>query len=64
MIGKLSGVDVPACGFSIGFERIVDLVEVGHGSVEQVAIIYDRAVDWGGCSACSKSGSPGDTSLG
>lgn len=27
MIGKLSGVDVPACGFSIGFERIIDILK-------------------------------------
>lgn len=26
MVGKISGVDVPAVGFSIGFERIVDLL--------------------------------------
>lgn len=47
MIGRLSGADVPACGFSIGFERIVDLVDLGHGSAEQIAVVYDRAVDWG-----------------
>ena len=45
--GRLSGADVPACGFSIGFERIVDLVDLGHGSAEQIAVVYDRAVDWG-----------------
>ncbi len=26
LIGKITGTDVPACGFSIGFERIVDLL--------------------------------------
>ena len=26
MIGKFSGVDVPACGFSIGFERIITIL--------------------------------------
>ena len=26
MIGKLSGSDAPACGFSIGFERLCDLL--------------------------------------
>ncbi|HET8779863.1 MAG TPA: histidine--tRNA ligase [Agromyces sp.] len=28
MIGRFLGQEVPACGFSIGFERIVDLLEV------------------------------------
>ena len=41
MIGRFLGTDVPAVGFSLGFERIVDLVELapeeGSGSV----IIYD-----------------------
>ncbi|GAB7193101.1 histidine--tRNA ligase [Kineococcus sp. NUM-3379] len=27
LIGKLGGVDVPACGFSLGFERIIELVD-------------------------------------
>ncbi|GAA4981099.1 histidine--tRNA ligase [Kineococcus glutinatus] len=27
LIGKLGGVDVPACGFSLGFERIVEIVD-------------------------------------
>lgn len=26
MVGKFSGRDVPACGFSIGFERIIDIL--------------------------------------
>ena len=26
MIGKFTGVDTPACGFSIGFERIVTIL--------------------------------------
>ncbi len=30
MIGRLGGHDVPATGFSIGFERIIDLVNVGR----------------------------------
>ena len=44
MIGRFLGTDVPAVGFSLGFERIVDLVELapeeGAGSV----IIYDAEV--------------------
>ena len=27
MIGRFLGTDVPATGFSLGFERLVDLVE-------------------------------------
>ena len=30
MIGKFTGQDTPACGFSIGFERIVMLLENGY----------------------------------
>jgi histidyl-tRNA synthetase len=48
MIGRFSGTDVPASGFSIGFERIVDLVELpraGHG--ERIAVVYDEDIDWG-----------------
>ncbi|MES2094195.1 MAG: histidine--tRNA ligase [Actinomycetota bacterium] len=46
MIGRFLGVDVPAAGFSIGFERIVDLVrlpgdEAGTGGI---ALIYDSEV--------------------
>jgi histidyl-tRNA synthetase len=43
MIGRLSGHEVPGCGFSIGFERIVGLVDparFGSGR-HQVALIYD-----------------------
>jgi histidyl-tRNA synthetase len=45
MIGRFLGVDVPAAGFSIGFERIVDLArlreEEGGGGV---ALVYDSEV--------------------
>lgn len=38
MIGKFTGVDTPACGFSIGFERIVTILMDRGGNVEnQVA---------------------------
>ena len=30
MIGKFTGMDTPACGFSIGFERIVTIL-MDHG---------------------------------
>jgi histidyl-tRNA synthetase len=46
MIGRFLGTDVPAAGFSIGFERIVDLVEPESGvGADSVALIYDADVD-------------------
>ncbi|GGH38283.1 histidine--tRNA ligase [Microbacterium album] len=45
MIGRFLGQDVPAVGFSIGFERIVDLVEAGAGEDERsVVLVHDRDV--------------------
>ena len=46
MIGKLSGTDVPAVGFSIGFERLYDLLEGRGRSVDaqrqrRIAMLYD-----------------------
>jgi histidyl-tRNA synthetase len=43
LVGRFLGTDVPACGFSIGFERIVDLL---GGSVrrEAVAVLYEADV--------------------
>ena len=40
VVGKWLGKDVPACGFSIGFERIVDLVEEGVDAGTKVALLY------------------------
>jgi len=46
MIGRFLGTDVPAVGFSLGFERLVDLVEVAEGDQAQsIAIIFDADVD-------------------
>jgi len=46
MIGRFLGSDVPAVGFSLGFERLVDLVELGHAAHDdQLALIYDADVD-------------------
>ncbi len=43
MIGRFLGQDVPACGFSIGFERIVDLVsELPEAEGETVIILVDK----------------------
>jgi histidyl-tRNA synthetase len=45
MIGRFLGADVPAVGFSLGFERIVDLVEIpGARAGDGVVLVYDRDV--------------------
>ncbi|ROQ38539.1 histidyl-tRNA synthetase [Frondihabitans sp. PhB188] len=44
MIGRFLGADVPAAGFSLGFERLVDLVELPGGSAEGSVILYDATV--------------------
>ncbi len=42
MIGRFLGVDVPAVGFSIGFERVVDLVSLpDEGAPDAAALVYD-----------------------
>ena len=42
MIGRFLGQDVPAVGFSIGFERVVDLIDVDANSgPEAVALVAD-----------------------
>jgi histidyl-tRNA synthetase len=50
MIGRLIGLDVPACGFSIGFERVVTiLAEEGaaNEAARRIALIVDDGVDPG-----------------
>ncbi len=46
MIGKFTGNDVPACGFSIGFERIILLLlESGFqvpGRSEKIAYLIEK----------------------
>ncbi|MGH1526114.1 histidine--tRNA ligase [Leifsonia sp. L25] len=45
MIGRFLGTDVPACGFSIGFERVVDLIEVPEDSAaDTVVLVHDPSV--------------------
>lgn len=45
MVGRFLGKDVPAVGFSIGFERIVDLIDLtAAGGPEAVALVYDAEV--------------------
>ena len=42
MVGRLLGADVPACGSSIGFERVIELVGSGlaGGARRQLALIH------------------------
>jgi histidyl-tRNA synthetase len=45
MIGRFLGQDVPAVGFSIGFERLVDLVaERTDASAPAIVLVHDRDV--------------------
>lgn len=48
MIGRMTGTDVPACGFSIGFERIVMLLQergvTASGSLG-AAVLIDKNLD-------------------
>ena len=49
MIGKFCGEDVPACGFSIGFERIISLMHdqmaTDMDESNRLAFLIDRDVD-------------------
>jgi histidyl-tRNA synthetase len=45
MIGRFLGSEVPATGFSLGFERLIDLVQLAEtGGAEDAALVYDRDV--------------------
>ncbi len=47
MVGRFLGTEVPAAGFSIGFERILDLVHSAEtGSADAVALVYDDGVEF------------------
>lgn len=44
MIGRFLGQDVPACGFSIGFERVVDLLETDAATAsDSVVLVHEQA---------------------
>ncbi|MBK7841104.1 MAG: histidine--tRNA ligase [Candidatus Obscuribacter sp.] len=49
MVGKMSGRDVPACGFSIGFERIIGILMDNQfeppGAMERLALIFEDGRD-------------------
>jgi histidyl-tRNA synthetase len=48
MIGRFLGSDVPATGFSLGFERLIDLVDLGDDAVvDAVALVHDAETDLG-----------------
>jgi len=44
LIGKWSGMDVPACGVSIGFERIIEMIADGS-IVAPVAVLFESDDD-------------------
>lgn len=46
MIGRFLGTDVPATGFSLGFERLVDLVNLPEPQgADAVALVHERGAD-------------------
>ncbi|GAB2559999.1 histidine--tRNA ligase [Leucobacter ruminantium] len=46
MVGRFLGQEVPAVGFSIGFERIVDLISLPESTgPESVALVHDADVE-------------------
>ena len=46
MIGRFLGEDVPACGFSIGFERIIDLIaDPAADAATSLVLVHDKADD-------------------
>ena len=46
MIGRFTGTDVPAAGFSLGFERIVDLLGLDDPEAgESIVLVHDRDAD-------------------
>ena len=45
MIGRFLGTDVPATGFSLGFERLVDLVDPPAGdAADAIALLHDADI--------------------
>ncbi|MFM6968366.1 MAG: histidine--tRNA ligase [Microbacteriaceae bacterium] len=56
MIGRFLGTDVPAVGFSLGFERLVDLVaDTDTADDSSVAVIYDPTLALADLIAAKKS---------
>lgn len=45
MIGRFLGTEVPAVGFSLGFERLIDLVELGvEDGTDAIVLVHDPDV--------------------
>lgn len=45
MIGRFLGTDVPAAGFSLGFERLVELIELpDDAAADAIALVYEPDV--------------------
>ena len=51
MIGRFTGQDTPACGFSIGFERIITILQDSGFKVpcqgKKTAYLYEKSIDAG-----------------
>lgn len=48
MIGRFLGTEVPATGFSLGFERLIDLVDLGDDrGADAAALVHDADVPLG-----------------
>ncbi|NRD27061.1 histidine--tRNA ligase [Frigoribacterium sp. VKM Ac-2836] len=45
MIGRFLGTEVPAAGFSLGFERLVELVTLETDDDAGLALVYDKRVE-------------------
>jgi histidyl-tRNA synthetase len=45
MVGKWLGNDVPAAGISIGFERVIELVETQGKSAGVVLVLEDNSLE-------------------
>ena len=63
MIGRMLGRDVPATGFSIGFERVVDILGRIEGRTarddRRIALLFDEAAQELGARAAGGAGAPG-----
>lgn len=55
MIGRFLGTDVPATGFSLGFERLVELVDAGADATEGVALVFEPGTPTAGLIALQNS---------
>jgi len=47
MVGRFSGRDLPAAGFSIGFERIIDEITLPTDGAGSIALVHPSGVDAG-----------------